>query len=767
MQPSPPQCEAVARPRRVSRVALLLQVLALIYALLAGLKTVVDFDLGWQMATARYIWSHHTIPSTDVFSYTVPGTPWIYPVLPGMIFLLAYKVGGYALISWVCAVSTAATVLFLATGRNARNAALALIAVPVIAENMIPRSGMFTVVLSAAFARVILDYFETGRSKLWFLPVLMIIWVNCHFGFLAGIVLIAVYVVLEVLEWPFAARRSGSVGRLESAWLWLLASLAATLVNPWGWRIWSALWQQEFPTIMELGVIQEFGPLQATANWSEWRNPDNTVYWLIGFALIAAAAAIWRKRIGSAVVLLIAIYAVQAHSRVGGVFAAVVCLLGGTELSAAAGRIARGTLAAHQGVRRIATAATVCVAGTLVLLRCTDLATNRFYLSAGQYALFGAGASWWLPERATTFLVDKHLPREVFSTFNLSSYLVWRLGEKYPDFGDGRYLPFGDDVLSEQRALARQPLDSPAWEQAVSTRHIQTVIFPVVHFFALSDIPLKEDCSSIRWKLLYIDTSAVIFVRRDALTGPLQSIPDISCESIAQSLAPGRTVAMRDRAEHYQQLMTVAAVQYVLGGLPEATATLSRAAAISHVDPMLYVQKGEIEMAGQRYDQAEEEFRASLAHMPTEPAWHGLGLLYIAERRYADAIVAFQHSTKLAGLERYLRLYDLGKAYVLAHQPEKALETLAAVRASNPYIGSSTPEAAEFRAQVDEATATAYASMGQWSEAIVHQKNAVDETPRNARRWQVLAYCYGAAGRANESTEAQRRSEALQSGEAH
>jgi len=43
-------------------------VLALGYALFAGLRTVSDFDLGWQLATGRYLVEHHQVPRTELFS---------------------------------------------------------------------------------------------------------------------------------------------------------------------------------------------------------------------------------------------------------------------------------------------------------------------------------------------------------------------------------------------------------------------------------------------------------------------------------------------------------------------------------------------------------------------------------------------------------------------------------------------------------------------------------------------------------------------------
>src|SRR5580704_7604437 len=82
------------------RLFIALAAVALIYAFLAGLRTLKDYDLGWQPATGRWVAQHHQVPSVDVFSYTIAGTPWIYPVGSGLVFYWLYLLGGYALLSW-------------------------------------------------------------------------------------------------------------------------------------------------------------------------------------------------------------------------------------------------------------------------------------------------------------------------------------------------------------------------------------------------------------------------------------------------------------------------------------------------------------------------------------------------------------------------------------------------------------------------------------------------------------------------------------------
>ena len=132
------------------RVFLILACFALLYAFLAGFRTVSDLDTGWQLATGRWVVQHHQVPSADVLSYTAPGKHWIYPVGAGVVFYFAFLAGGYALLSWISAAACAGTIALLLRRGSAVSAAIAILAVPLIAERTPPRADMFTVVLFAA-----------------------------------------------------------------------------------------------------------------------------------------------------------------------------------------------------------------------------------------------------------------------------------------------------------------------------------------------------------------------------------------------------------------------------------------------------------------------------------------------------------------------------------------------------------------------------------------------------------------------------------------
>ena len=143
---------SVSQGIRFSRYArLALVILALTYAFAAGLRTLGDLDLGWQLATGRWIVQHRQIPLTDVFSYTAAGTEWIYPILSQLLLYLGYVIGGYALLSWLGVAACVGTIAILLRRGSLASAALAIVSVPLIAECTAPRTAMFTAVIFAAF----------------------------------------------------------------------------------------------------------------------------------------------------------------------------------------------------------------------------------------------------------------------------------------------------------------------------------------------------------------------------------------------------------------------------------------------------------------------------------------------------------------------------------------------------------------------------------------------------------------------------------------
>ena len=190
-----------------SRRCLCLALVALVYALLAGCRTLTDTDLGWQLATGRWLVQHHQIPSVDVFSYTASGQPWIYPVGWGLsstpFTRLAIMLSCRGSSHSVCRNSCLAP-----PARFMGNGGAGDFGGPRIALRTTPRAEIFSVVSLAAFLTILWEHYETGRARLWLLPLMMVAWVNLHLGLTAGLGLLVGYVFLECTEMIWAGASS-------------------------------------------------------------------------------------------------------------------------------------------------------------------------------------------------------------------------------------------------------------------------------------------------------------------------------------------------------------------------------------------------------------------------------------------------------------------------------------------------------------------------------------------------------------------------------
>jgi hypothetical protein len=401
----------------------LLFAILLVYGAIAGLRTVADFDLGWQMAEAR-----HALTSVDTLSYTAQGARWIYPPLAGHIFEWLFHIAGYSAISWFCAGAVVLTLAMLAAGNSLPTILLSFVAVPLIAGQMIPRSGLFTIVIAAAFTRLLLAWhLHADRRCLSPLPVLMMLWVNLHTGFIAGIGLMLGYIAVEVAALFSNSTRTAALSRLRRAAPWLAATLGSTLINPWGARMYSAIAAQEHVSKLQVAIVEELQPLYHDFSWSALNPlyPLSAVWYLLIFSALAIVLLVRQHRTGLAVFLSCAVIACLLSGRSQGVFASVACLMGGEAFS-----YAPRTKEYESRFKRLKPGASGLFAialAALVTWRAAAIISDRTSLQEEQITLFGAGASWWLPQEAGSFIEKNHLPTELFSTFNLSSYLTWLL----------------------------------------------------------------------------------------------------------------------------------------------------------------------------------------------------------------------------------------------------------------------------------------------------------------------------------------------------
>ncbi len=735
--------------------------IALLYAFLAGLHTVSETDLGWQMAAGRYIVQHHQIPSTTLFTYTVPNSTWIYPPFSGVLFYLLYLLGGYAALSWLSAFACAATVALMVWGGGRVAAALAILAVPAIAFRTMPRADLFTTVLFAAVLVLLARYYEGQQVRLWPLPVLMLLWVNMHHGFVAGLALMGAYVFSEVCDLVFANRRAAAFARLRKAVPWLFASAAATLINPWGFGIYRALSRQNKVTQPLTNFIGEWSPVHfnslALRQAFSPRDPASADWWMLALGAIAILVCLWKLRPGPAILLSALLYESIAHVRFQAVFAVLVVVLGGSLLPALAelfsARQAPATQSRESPPAQFINTSPRALALIVVILfallagvRSYDIVSNRYDIESGQLYFFGPGESWWFPERAMNVLEREHLPANLFHPYDMGGFLTFRVGDKYPDFADGRFIPFAGAVFFEQKELSSAEPDSAAWQKAADRWNINTIVFSLSRYAGLGSFPLDAYCHSTTWKPVYLDDVSILFVRNRPEYADLLARLTIRCESV-HLVSPPAAIgnSWRARAERFNFLMNSASIYYLLSRDAEAFSALHEAAQLFPGESNLHLVTAQLLQSNNRPAEAEQEYLRAIRALPGDAAWFALARLYNSEHHYSEAARCIKEAIAYSQVP-YDRFRSLGHVYLSMNQPQDALDAFDQAERASPYRNDTTNLAKNFNAQLAEDRSRAYRALKNLQLAVAQQEFAVRLTPEDPTAWRTLAELYDADG---------------------
>ena len=704
------------------RLFLALATIAVVYAFLSGLRTVSEGGFFWQLATGRWVMQHHHIFSADVFSYTAYGKPWIYPVGSGLLFYAAYTLGGYALISCIGAAASCGTVALLLRRGSPISAGIAIITVPILAARTTPRAEMFTVLLFAAYLSILWQNYQTGDARLWLLPLLMIAWVNLHLGFIAGTALMVAFVGIEILEMLFPGRRRReAIQRLRQSYPWFIAGAMATLVNPWGWRIYSALISQDRAMALHSLRIGEWGSVPL--NWAaamrafSLRDTKGTFYVLLMIATIAVLVALLQRQLGAAILLVTAAYEGVRYLRMEALTGCVVIVVGGAITFSAMQQIRQRRSNAR--IRWVLATSVVVMFAVLVSVRSFDLVRNHHDYSR---LTFGAGLNSWFPERAVEFIERENLPGEIFNTIDEGGYLVWRFGPKHRDYIDNRTIPFGPESFQHQDELLQTSLDSALWQQEADRYNINTIILPLSRDEGQHLAALRGFCNSTNWRPVYLDESALVLVHQKPETEDLIERLQVNCATAPLPAGP----LVHSSTRSFNQWANTAAVLAALGRNSEALLATQKALLTFPDSPFVPWLRGNIfQVMGLRSD-SEREYLAAVSLEPSEALfWFSLATLYKHEGRIPEAIYAQRKAIRLSYTPQAREMVKLARLYLEIQQPKAALETFDEAMHSAPPDVLGESGARSFKYDVDLGRAAAWRELGDNKRAAGFDDEAV------------------------------------------
>lgn len=201
----------------------------------------VDGDTGWHIRTGEWILRHSSFVHRDPFSFTRSGEPWFaWEWLSDVLLAAIHAAGG---LSWVALFGLVAGAAYCGLvlghmlwqgGRMWVVLPLAFLGFSAATLHLLARPHMFTMVLLPLAAWWIQADLRRPRRTIWLMIPLTVLWTNLHGGWLALVALLAVTVSALAAEAVLWGRSWAPVRRYA---MLTLGCLAASLLNPYGWRL--------------------------------------------------------------------------------------------------------------------------------------------------------------------------------------------------------------------------------------------------------------------------------------------------------------------------------------------------------------------------------------------------------------------------------------------------------------------------------------------------------------------------------------------------
>jgi hypothetical protein len=484
--------------RRIFSFPVMLTCMLAVLAVLTVRQRFDDPDLWWHLKTGEVIWTTHTIPTTDLFSYTTNHHAWIpHEWLSQVLIYGAYRLGGYSgLMLWLCFFTASLLIagyilcsLYSGNSKTAFLGALTIWLFGTIGFAVRPQMiGYLLLIVELLFL-----HFGQTRDRRWFfgLPPLFAIWVNCHGSFFFGLALAGVFLfssyfnfqsgLLVATRWDTRRRRTMTLA--------LILSVAALFLNPVGVK----LILYPLNTIMDSATAIGINPIE---EWQPLQFSDGRSFAFLGIlgcifllVVVRRGELLWRELL----VLALGAWLAASHVRMLFVFG----ILAAPVLS----RLISTSWDEYDAKRDRPLPNAVFIAMSLLVA----------FLAFPNHQNLEKQVEEQSPVRAVEFIKAHQLSGPMLNEWVFGGYLLWAAPE-HPVFIDGR-----GDVFAW----------AGVFDQFRKWAQLQTDPNTLLDKYGISFCVLSRKSSLVvvlpllpGWKEVYSDNVAVIFARSSPPSPP-------------------------------------------------------------------------------------------------------------------------------------------------------------------------------------------------------------------------------------------------------
>ena len=471
---------------------------ALLGALLVGAVVVVarlflvDPDLWWHIKVGQDILSTHSWPTTDPYSFTVAGHPWLaYEWLGEVLLGAVARFGGLQGLEACLIVLGSAVMLALYAYTTIRTgnpkAGFAVSAVLfVLAMGSFSLRPQMLGYLFLILTLIALEGFRQGAKRaLWVLPPLMLVWINTHGSWIIGLGTIVVCWACGLKELRLGnieARRWTADERIRLEFIFLLC-LAVLPITPYGVRASASPFEFAFDLPLNVTHINEWQSMP-------FHLPAGRLFLalLLGFFLLNMALR-FGCRLHELVLFVGGTVMACLHVRFLLVFVPFFAPLFVT--------------AVERWMPAYEKRKDHCFLNA-VLMAVLLAAYIHYFPTAAEMQQNVSSRS---PVKAIEYLREHPLPGPMYNTYSYGGYLIWSMpGHKV--FMDGRA-----DVYERGGAYA----------DYLQTSTLGPAAFAVLRSYGIQSCLLERGealatvlSASPEWRRVYSDDKSVVLVRRGA-----------------------------------------------------------------------------------------------------------------------------------------------------------------------------------------------------------------------------------------------------------
>jgi hypothetical protein len=478
-----------------------------------------DAGTGWHIRNGQLMLQTHSITRVDPFSATMSGHTWyawewLYDVV---IAAIHHWMGLNGVVLFTAAIMAATFVLVFRLAMR-RGGSLPIVLVMLVlslgasAVHFLARphvlSWLFTVVWFE-----LLDSAQESRSgsrRVFFLPLLMLLWVNLHGGFVFGFALLAVYIFAAGIEYfTCPEQRLQTRSRLHRLGLVSLLSLLASFVNPYGYKL-------------HLHIYHYLSDKFLMNQISEFRAPDfhgapqQCFAVLLLVTIVTLASARRPQQPARLLVMLLAAYSGLYASRNLPVSSILLTLIVAPILSET---FAAG--AGNAGIARWLRAGISRVQGFGARMEKMELDLRghvwlMIVLVLGVAACMNGGRlgstqllnayfdDKRLPVEAADEIIRRDIREPIFCPDQWGGYLIYKLYPRTKVLVDDRHDLYGDQFFKDYLKVIYV---QPDWSKILDEKHVDWILVQKD-----SSLGTMLELNS-GWKLINADSTAVLFHR--------------------------------------------------------------------------------------------------------------------------------------------------------------------------------------------------------------------------------------------------------------